>query len=366
MDKKLLFFGICLILVVLAFFIGYAKIGFFGVSFVEKNKIGAIIPLSGELAYMGESMQKGIGLAIKDTNFNISIIYEDFQGKKDVAVNAYNKLTQLDNVNYIFGSQSGVILSYSPLAKEQHKIVFAIGTANPGLTTNNGFLFRNNLYTADEAEFNAKQIFNLGYKNIILIAHNQPGGKEYLNIFSEKYKGDVLFQEVFQNSLDFKDIALKIKNSKADAVFVYSYSSELAELMKESYSLGLNTNWFSLFCTEENAIRDLPKNVKEGLVYSYPINYKNNQYSEFSKNYFEEYGIKPDLFAALAYDNIQMLKLAMEGCDYKDVTCVKNNLLKIENFNGVSGETTIDAEGDSHKQIYLKTIKNGEFVMFGE
>jgi ABC-type branched-subunit amino acid transport system substrate-binding protein len=189
MDRKqIVFLAAVVLLVAILFACSFS-------SNTETIKFGAIIPLSGDVSYMGQSMKNGINLAIKDTGFKV--MFEDSQGKKDVAVNAYNKLTQLNGINYILGSQSGVILSYAPLAKEQKKIVFAIGTASPGLTKNNDYLFRNNLYTAEEAEFNAKQIYNLGYKNLVLLAHNQPGGKEYLEIISKNYAGKVLFKEIF-------------------------------------------------------------------------------------------------------------------------------------------------------------------------
>ncbi|MDD4983430.1 MAG: ABC transporter substrate-binding protein [Candidatus ainarchaeum sp.] len=354
-----------ILLVVGVGFIFVAAIIIFAFIFSEPGtaiKIGAIIPLTGDVSYMGQSMKNGIDLASKETG--LKVVYEDSQGKKDVAVNAYNKLTQLDGVNYILGSQSGVILSYSSLAKEQKKIVFAIGTASPGLTKNNDYLFRNNLYTAEEAEFNARQIYNLGYKNLVLLAHNQPGGVDYLKIISDNYGGKIEFQEIFYSALDFKTILSKIKDSNADSVFVYSYASELAELLKESYGLGLNVRWFSFFAMEEKTIHNLPLNVKEGLVYSYPIDDKNPKYLEFQEKYFSVYGEYPDLFAALAYDNIFMLKQAMQGCEYENTDCVKDNLLEIKEFEGVSGLTSIDSDGDSHKPIYLKTIKDGEFVMF--
>jgi len=115
----------------------------------------------------------------------------------------------------------------------------------------------------------------------------------------------------------------------------------------------------------------IEENVREytnGLIYTHvlPEKANNKVMEEFRKEYLETYGENPDLFAALAYDNILMLKQAMKNCDYEDVNCVRDNLLQIKDFEGASGITTIDKDGDAHKPIYLKTIKNGEFVMYGE
>lgn len=66
----------------------------------EVHEIGAIIPLTGDYANLGQSCRKGIDLAIKQINEESSIhgrkklkvIYEDSKGKPADAVTAVNKL----------------------------------------------------------------------------------------------------------------------------------------------------------------------------------------------------------------------------------------------------------------------------------
>lgn len=71
-------------------------------------KIGAILPLTGDLAYVGQEMQRGMGLALQEAdNPNIKIIYEDdltFDIKS--SVNAANKLVNLDKVDVVFQLRS--------------------------------------------------------------------------------------------------------------------------------------------------------------------------------------------------------------------------------------------------------------------
>jgi hypothetical protein len=58
-----------------------------------------------------------------------------------------------------------------------------------------------------------------------------------------------------------------------------------------------------------------------------------------------------------------MLKQAIENCEnVNNTSCIKNNLYNIKDFNGASGRSTINGDGDTIKSIILKTVKNGEFV----
>jgi hypothetical protein len=74
-------------------------------------KIGAIISETGVAASFGEMAHKGIELAAKEINANggmggrmVEIIYEDDRTDPKAAAGAYQKLTGIDNVDGIIGS----------------------------------------------------------------------------------------------------------------------------------------------------------------------------------------------------------------------------------------------------------------------
>ncbi|MEK7390909.1 MAG: ABC transporter substrate-binding protein, partial [Patescibacteria group bacterium] len=66
-------------------------------------KVGVIIPLTGDLAIIGEELKKGIDLAISELQFkglNITAIYEDDRFDPKVTATAANKLLNIDKVNF--------------------------------------------------------------------------------------------------------------------------------------------------------------------------------------------------------------------------------------------------------------------------
>lgn len=68
----------------------------------EPIKIGVILPLSGDLASVSEDVKKGIDLFKKNYN-DVEFIIENDEGENKKSVNAFKKLVDFDNINYIVG-----------------------------------------------------------------------------------------------------------------------------------------------------------------------------------------------------------------------------------------------------------------------
>ena len=86
----------------------------------------------------------------------------------------------------------------------------------------------------------------------------------------------------------------------------------------------------------------------------------NHHVMEFVKNYRETFGEDPDILAAQACDatEITLQALKTTGTRYE----LKEALLQIQNYPGVSGTTTITPSGDSEKTLFILSIKKGKIV----
>ena len=66
----------------------------------------------------------------------------------------------------------------------------------------------------------------------------------------------------------------------------------------------------------------------------------------------------PSTFAALAYDSVYLVANAAKGA--KTSVDIKNNLAKTQNFEGVTGQTSFDADHNTVKTAYMMTMNNGK------
>jgi ABC-type branched-subunit amino acid transport system substrate-binding protein len=83
----------------------------------------------------------------------------------------------------------------------------------------------------------------------------------------------------------------------------------------------------------------------------------------FRQHYEVAFGAVPDAFAAQAYDaaSFALAQLARGRDDREDV---RDGLRKIDSFPGVSGVTSIGADGNAHKRPYLLGIEQGRMVQY--
>src|SRR4051812_44226626 len=84
-------------------------------------KIGITLPLTGDVARLGESVKNSLILAKSDlpaTKYNYELVFEDDQFKPALGVTTANKLINIDKVSALvsFGSPVGNVIS--PIAEK--------------------------------------------------------------------------------------------------------------------------------------------------------------------------------------------------------------------------------------------------------
>lgn len=342
-------------------------------------KLGAILPLSvGPNAYLGENIQKGLNLAVEQINKdggvagkNLEIIYEDNGSETSKALLAYQKLTTLDSVKIIFPSASDPVLAMAPLANKDKILLFAIGTASPKVSDAGDFVFRHAVLPQTESKILAKAIIDLGYTELGVIRINTVSTTTYIDEFKKQYEnlgGKIIVEESFEKSAtDFKNGILKIKEKGIPATFVLTYAQENGTILKEAKELGYNGQFFAGYTAEDQKMLDASDGTAEGMIYTHFFNPKSvttQNAKLYYPNFKQKYSYESDPVAALAYDGLLVVAKAMKICGSDDPICVKDELYKIKDFPGATGKITIDKNGDTEKDIFLKTVKNNEFVKY--
>jgi len=84
---------------------------------------------------------------------------------------------------------------------------------------------------------------------------------------------------------------------------------------------------------------------------------------KFIQEYKDKFGEEPNYPALLAYDAMMIIALAInEGGDSAEG--IRDALYRVKDFPGVTGNTTIDHNGDATKPFLLKITKEGRFERF--
>jgi len=342
----------------------------------EEIKIGAILPLSGEGAKYGMATKRGIDLALQEINRKggvhqrkIKIIYEDDRGDPKTGVSCINKLIQIDKVPCILGPiYSSVALAVAPIAERERIVLLSPAASTPALTKAGDYIFRNVLSDLYEASALAKFVYtHLGFRRIGILYINNDFGLGHKESFASKFEalgGKIVATESFeQDATDFRTQLTKLEKANPEAVFLVGYR-EMGRILRQSSELNTNLRFLSISMFEDPEILEIAGEAAEGVYYSlqtFDPQSPEEIIKKFVLNFKSVYNKEPDIFAALGYDAMNLLAIALEkGGPYPEK--VKDALYTIKDFPGVTGKTTFDQNGDVQKTVSIKKVENGHFI----
>lgn len=341
----------------------------------EPLKIGAIFALSGNAAQYGEWARNAVELAVREVNENgginrrmVTVLYEDNEGQAAPAVSAYRKLTDTDDVRYVLTFQSSVALAVAPLANADKILQMDVSATTPNYSTPDDFTFRTGIVANQLGVEAARYLSSAADTGKLAVLYiNNDFGVGMRDIFRENYDGDIAAEEAFaQDSFDFRTPLAKVGAVGADTVFLVGHLREAGTLVKQARELGVRTRFFSdIYAIEGSDFLDAAGDVADGVRYLAPkfdASDAARGVAVFVKKYQEIYGEEPNVFAAQAYDGITVLLRAMEGCEYENTECVRQNLHDID-FEGASGRIVFDINGDTEKPVQLKAVRNRAFIV---
>ena len=83
---------------------------------------------------------------------------------------------------------------------------------------------------------------------------------------------------------------------------------------------------------------------------------------KFVREFEETYQESPDFIEAIVYDtaNILFNVVSREQIRYRSE--IRDELLNLDNFPGVTGNTRFDENGDAQKRLYLLRVKGKKFI----
>jgi ABC-type branched-subunit amino acid transport system substrate-binding protein len=82
----------------------------------------------------------------------------------------------------------------------------------------------------------------------------------------------------------------------------------------------------------------------------------------FVKTFEETYEEKPGFIEAIVYDSAMMLFSVLIQPDLRFKSELKNEILNLADFSGITGPTYFDENGEAQKQLYLLKVKGRRFV----
>ncbi|HLI11752.1 MAG TPA: ABC transporter substrate-binding protein [Alphaproteobacteria bacterium] len=292
-------------------------------------RVGALNPVTGAGSPYGPGMQKIILAAADEVNQaggaggrKIEVFAEDGQTSPEAAVLAAKKLIEVNKVQAILGTwASGVTLAVMPLTDAANLIEMNTSGA-PAITQLNKkkLEFR---YQATNNQFGAafaKICQKRGYKRPATMAFNNASGIGNAEGFAKAWQamgGKVYASVVYEpNQASYRAEVDKVLAAKPDVIVTGSYLPDTTIILREWWQTGAKNAWILPgWAANPDLVKALGNEVTEGLISVDTIpNEDSAAFKHFDALYRKTMGGpgSANLYAAMAYDMVIVLALAME------------------------------------------------------
>ncbi len=344
-------------------------------------KIGSVLRLSAG-AEDGLPAKRGVELAVAAINKaggingqKLEVIFEDEKDSPTSAVNAVQKLINVDKVVAIIGPMtSGAALAAAPSANEAKIPMITPTATSPKVSGAGAYIYRGCSRIDKQAEALTTYIAQTyNPKTVGILYSNEPYGKGCNDLFSKYFEQlgiKVVATESFmRGAKDFKAQLTNIKAANPDILFIPGYYQETAPAAAQARQLGLNQRIVGVYGDIAPIYIELAGKAAEGhLVASeYHEEYDTPRNKEFKEAYYALVKAIPNepvniMFAALTYD---MTNLVAEGMKKYGPTPdgIKKFLDEVKDYDGVTGRLSFNPDHDVVKgDVALFEVKDGKYV----
>jgi len=339
-------------------------------------KIGAILPLTGDLATYGVNAKDGIILLSEEINSKggimgkkVVVIFEDSKAQPDQAVAAIQKLITVDDVLAVIGDvASSPTLAFAPIANKNKIVVISPAASSPDITNAGAYVYRvwpSDVYEADRmVEYVKKQ----DVKTIALFYVNNDYGRAMIQEFKKRIEGGNIVisrEENFeQNTTDVRTQLSRIKKINPEYIYLISYPKDSIIILRQYKELGLQSKILSTSSFEDPQIIKELVDIIEGVIFTSPVPPDDTEpiVNAFKDNYVKHFGRKPGLVSDYGYDSLLVILEALKISNEITREGIKRGIEKISNLKGVTGLINFDENGDVIKPAGIKAVKDNEYI----
>jgi branched-chain amino acid transport system substrate-binding protein len=355
-------------------------------------QIGFNIPLTGNSPKLGESaknsgelVKKMIndagGLEVNGVKYKVDFTYADNELKAESAVQAAMRLIEQNRVLAIVGPVgSGRAIPAGQFCNDNKVPMISPWATNPAVTKDRPYIFRACILDPVQAPAGVR-FAQQQFPNITKAAVLYNVEDDYSNGIALLFRSNweavygagsiVAYESCGENDKDFSVQLTKIVNSEAQLLYMPIYYNLVALAVPQAKNLGWgdrpvlgSDSWGS------SDIVTLSNNAVRGYYFTdhFAAEGATGITKTFIDQYKAAYNETPDSVAALTYDSAQIILKAIQNAGLswnlgKDREAIKDAIIALQNYQGVTGTMSFNADGDPDKTAVVVQIGDaGEFI----
>jgi branched-chain amino acid transport system substrate-binding protein len=327
--------------------------------------IGAVLPLTGSSASIGEDQRRGIELAVAKINEDggvlgkdLNVIVEDSANAANAAIDAAKKLVSVDEVAAVMGEySSGVTVPLGQYLQQEGVVHLNVGSSSPEIADIGDKSFSVIGLDTIASKFAADELAERGLTKAAVMVPNNSYGEGVVEPFTEAFEavGGTVTETVLytEGQTSYRAELERIAASSPDVVLYSAYGQDSSVINQQAFEGGMQeTPWFGIYltmCTVDSA----PETVENQI--GMDVNYVGPEGQDYQEAYEAEYGEGfTSTFNGYTYDGTMLLAQAIEEAGSTDGDKIAAALKKLgSGYAGVTGDITFDDQNQRSEQPYL-------------
>lgn len=167
---------------------------------------------------------------------------------------------------------------------------------------------------------------------------------------------------------DFTMQLKNIKNDKPEAIIIWGNAKESALIVNQIREMGMQQPIYASDRIISQEFMSIAGKNAEGIVTTsqYDPTADNPALKKFQADYRKKFGEEPNVFAAHAFDGMNLIIKAIEkvGLNRVLIRDVLTDRSTFQNYLGVTGNIVLDASWNDVGEIFMGKVENGKFVFF--
>lgn len=341
----------------------------------EVIEFGAVLPLTGTYEIYGQSIKKGIEIAVKDLEARADFPYEIEVTILDTQSDPATGKQMLDDEfgDGVFAAVGGVTtaeaMAMVEIADKWERVLISPSASSPELTGISKYFYR--VFPSDSREGTTMGNFaarKLNVSTVVIITKEDPFARGIQEVFKTEFErngGSVLeVIEYPQGAADFSGFIDRVMTVNPEAAYLAAYAEDTAKLIqalrqREFEGQILTTAAFALPEIIERVGEDAEKVFLTRAVFE--IDSGEPAIADFVEAYRAQHGLSPDLYAAHGYDSVMVLAASLleSGPFASDFW---KGIRAIRDYAGVTGTIQFDEKGDAQKFPRVYVVEGGNLV----
>ena len=347
---------------------------------LKEVRIGFLGPLSNNVMVpQGIQMLQGATLAMEEANKKGGYKGLPFvlMAHNDVGLwgAAANEVVKMDDEKvWAFLGSIDDIVSHVALRAALKLEIYMVCTGDPDPTfTETNIPWTMRVISDDRASSYAMLNYvheKMGHSRVAVIRVNNRYGRVGIKEYSDaavRVGHPIVIEERFvDGDTDFKTQIERVMVTNPDAILLWGNAKESALILKQLREMGLKQPVYGSDRMVNTEFLKIAGKYAEGIVTTcqYNPDADNPKLKAFQANYLKRFNQEPDVFAAHAYDGMNIIieainKVGLNRVLIRDILADQKTF---QGYQGVTGKLILDSSWNDVGEIFMAEVRNGKFV----